>query len=147
MDDRCWDAFAPGPGNETRMIVVSEVTLGPMPATYRQRRLSPRQWETWLHRDSMYVRREYNWKAANGQWRRAYAGIGNGRHRLRYASEHGPTMLALDVIELAFWPAGERPLDRRDCIPGDRYFLHLDFDPTTARWSDQPDPFREVDCD
>ena len=104
------------------------------------------KWEQWVDRDPMYVHREYNWRDVFGNWRRRYVGIGNGRHRFLEASRRHIEVLPVQVLELAFWPVHERPLDRAHIPHGQRCFSHQDFDHVRRTWHSHPVTSHERDA-
>lgn len=91
------------------MVRVAEIDLSPVLAESADHDMAAPSWAEWVERDSMTLHREYNWRTGDGAWHRRYVGIGNGRHRFVQARDRGIEQLPVDVIELAFWPAGEGP--------------------------------------
>lgn len=127
------------------MVSVAEIDLTHVPAEFAEHEMAAPSWAEWVERDPMTLHREYNWRSGDGLWHRRYVGIGNGRHRFVQARDRGLGELPVDVIELAFWPAGERPDDRADAGPGDRCFIHRDFDAEVGQWLIPPRTEGEIE--
>lgn len=140
-----WDAWAPGYGNERQMVSVADIDLTGVPPEFAGHEMAAPSWAEWVERDPMTLHREYNWRSNDGLWHRRYVGVGNGRHRFVQARDREIEELPVDVIELAFWPFGQRPADRRHGGPGDRCFIHRDFDADAGQWLMLPRTEGEVE--
>ena len=144
-----WEAWtAPTDEDEWRLVRVEQVDLTGIPEEFAGHWPRGLTWEQWLEREPIYLRREYNSRTVGGVWQRLYVGIGNGRHRLLHASLRGVETLRVQVLQCAFFPAGDRPPDREDVGSGDRCFEHDDFDAARREWLPSPTPDHEqtVDC-
>jgi hypothetical protein len=81
---------------------------------------------------------EYNWIGADGRWRRMYADVTDGCHRLLAVRELGLPRFWVSAGNFKFNPPGRRPLDRV-WIPRRRERAAYPwFDPPARLWTNWP---------
>jgi hypothetical protein len=85
------------------------------------------------------LHREYNWRQADGTWRRWCVGFREGRERVARAQHDCVGALEVVVFGCAFWPPGARPDDRFRIPAGEDRFTCTSFDAARGAWIELPD--------
>lgn len=85
------------------------------------------------------LHREYNWRQADGTWRRWCVGFSDGRERVARAQHDCIRTLDVVVFGCAFWPPGERPDDRFRIQTGQDRFTCPSFDAARSLWTELPE--------
>ncbi|HYN50802.1 MAG TPA: hypothetical protein VES62_07735 [Thermoleophilaceae bacterium] len=98
---------------------------------------------------------EYNWRDQHGNWRRLYADVTDGCHRLLAVRELGMARTWVSAGNFKFQPPDRRPLDRFWIPRRPDRETYGTFDSVARSWSDWPgaphrprvDTYNEADDD
>jgi hypothetical protein len=87
---------------------------------------------------SLPLLNEYNWKGDDGRWRRMYADVTDGCHRLLALRELGLPRFWVSAGNFKFLPPERRPFDRVWIPRRNERANYPWFDPTARLWMNWP---------